>query len=48
MTNTAIPISPPSINKIVEDNPPAEIATLKTTVERINPVFLAKFVKSIE
>ncbi len=48
MINTAMPINPPRINKIVEDNPPAEIATLRTTVERINPVLRARLVKSIE
>ena len=48
MINTAMPINPPRINKIVEDNPPAEIATLRTTVERMNPVLRDRFVKSIE
>ena len=42
----ANPKIPLSVNKITAETPGAPIATLRITVDKINPVFLAKFPKS--
>ena len=43
----AIPSAPLRVNRIIEDTPAADIATLIITVESTNPVFLARFLKSV-
>ena len=42
----ARPSIPLNVNRITAEMPGALIATLSITVDRINPVFLAKFAKS--
>ena len=42
----ASPSIPLSVNNTTADIPGAPIATLRITVDKINPVFLARFAKS--
>ena len=44
---TTIPRLPASMNMIAPDTPGDAIATRRMTVERTNPVFLAKFENSV-
>jgi ParB-like chromosome segregation protein Spo0J len=43
----AIPIIPLRTKRSIDETPGDDIATRITTVERIKPVFLAKFPKSV-
>jgi hypothetical protein len=43
----AMPKIPLRVNRIIEDTPAADMATRIITVERTNPVFLARFLKSV-
>ena len=43
----AIPRSPLSVKRIIEETPSDEIATLMITVDRTKPVFLARLPKSV-
>lgn len=46
-SNTTIPRHPAKMNKIAPDTPGDAIATRSITVDRTNPVFLAKFENSV-
>ena len=43
----AMPKTPLRVNKIIEDTPAADMATRIITVDSTNPVFLARFLKSV-
>ena len=43
----AMPKSPLRVNKIIDDTPSDDIATRMITVDRTNPVFLARLPKSV-
>ena len=45
--STAIPTTPLNVNRIIDDTPTEEIATRIITVDNTNPVFLARFEKSV-
>ena len=43
----AMPKRPLRVNKIIDDTPSEDIATRMITVDRTNPVFLARLPKSV-
>ena len=43
----AMPRTPLRVNRIIEDTPAADMATRIITVDSTNPVFLARFLKSV-
>ena len=43
----AMPKRPLRVNKIIDDTPSDDIATRMITVDRTNPVFLARLPKSV-